>query len=95
MLGWLAFTTIYKNAILLWNQRLEKKVGLIQSGVDQKAYQRGFERSAFGRNGSPGPQVAAGIVADEIPEHAMPDIARVLKNRIGFLRTRPELAKAF
>ena len=39
--------------------------------------------------------VAAGVVAGEVPEHAIPEIARMLRNRIGFLRTRPELSKAF
>jgi hypothetical protein len=39
--------------------------------------------------------VAAGVVAGEVPEHAIPKIARMMKSRIGFLRTRPELSKAF
>ena len=39
--------------------------------------------------------VAAGVLAGEVPEHAIPEIARMLRNRIGFLRTRPELLKAF
>jgi hypothetical protein len=39
--------------------------------------------------------VAAGVVAGEVPEHAIPEITRMMKNRIGFLRTRPELSKAF
>jgi len=39
--------------------------------------------------------VAAGVLAGEVPAHAIPEIARVLKSRIGFLRARPELAKAF
>jgi hypothetical protein len=39
--------------------------------------------------------VAAGVVAGEVPEHAIPEIARMLRNRIGFLRTRPKLSKAF
>jgi hypothetical protein len=39
--------------------------------------------------------VAAGVLAGEVPEHAIPEIARVMKNRIGFFRTRPELSKAF
>jgi len=39
--------------------------------------------------------VAAGMLAGEVPAHAIPEIARVLKSRIGFLRARPELAKAF
>jgi hypothetical protein len=39
--------------------------------------------------------VAAGVLAGEVPEHAIPEITRMMKNRIGFLRTRPELSKAF
>ncbi len=39
--------------------------------------------------------VAAGVLAGEVPEHAIPEIARMLRSRIGFLRTRPELSKAF
>src|ERR1022692_4548735 len=39
--------------------------------------------------------VAAGVVAGEVPEHAIPEIARMLRSRIGFLRTRPKLSKAF
>ena len=39
--------------------------------------------------------IAAGVLAGEIPEHAIPPTAKMLKNRIGFLRTRPELAKVF
>jgi hypothetical protein len=39
--------------------------------------------------------VAAGVLAGEVPEHAIPQIARMLGSRIGFLRTRPELSKAF
>jgi hypothetical protein len=38
--------------------------------------------------------VAAGVVAGEVPEHANPEIARILKNRIGFLRMKPELSIA-
>ena len=48
----------------------------------------------------PGPDarlksVAAGVLAGEVSEHAIPEIARMLRSRIGFLRTRPELSKAF
>ena len=39
--------------------------------------------------------VAAGVQAGEVPERAIPEIARMLRSRIGFLRTRPELSKAF
>jgi len=39
--------------------------------------------------------VAAGVVAGEVPEHAIPEIARMMKSRIGFLKTKPELSKAF
>jgi len=39
--------------------------------------------------------VAAGILAGEIPKHAIPDIARVLKNRIRFLRKPSQLNRAF
>ena len=39
--------------------------------------------------------VAAGVLAGEVPEHAIPEIARMLRSRIGFLGTRPELSKAF
>jgi hypothetical protein len=39
--------------------------------------------------------VAAGVLAGEVPEHAIPEIAKMLRSRIGFLRTRPELSKAF
>jgi hypothetical protein len=38
--------------------------------------------------------VAAGVLAGEVPEHAIPEIARMLRSRIGFLRTRPELSIA-
>jgi hypothetical protein len=31
----------------------------------------------------------------EVPEHAIPEIARMLRSRIGFLKSRPELSKAF
>jgi hypothetical protein len=39
--------------------------------------------------------VAAGVLASEVPKDTIPSAARVLKDRIGFLRTRPELSKAF
>ena len=39
--------------------------------------------------------VAAGVQAGEVPEREIPEIARMLRSRIGFLRTRPELLKAF
>ena len=39
--------------------------------------------------------VAARAVAGEVPEHAIPVIAKMLRSRIGFLKTRPELSKAF
>jgi len=39
--------------------------------------------------------VAAGVLVGEVPKSAIPEIARVLKNRIGFLKTKPELLKAF
>jgi len=32
--------------------------------------------------------VAARVLAGEVPAHAIPEIARVLKNRIGFLQAR-------
>src|ERR1035437_468362 len=39
--------------------------------------------------------VAAGVLEGGVPEHANPEIARMLRSRIGFLRTQPELSKAF
>jgi hypothetical protein len=39
--------------------------------------------------------VAAGVLAGEVPKDAIPQVAKLLKDRIGFLRTKPELAKAF
>ena len=39
--------------------------------------------------------IAAGVLAGEIGRDAIPEVARALKKRIGFLRTRPELEKAF
>jgi hypothetical protein len=39
--------------------------------------------------------VSAGVLKGGVPEHANPEIARILRNRIGFLRMRPELSKAF
>jgi hypothetical protein len=39
--------------------------------------------------------VAAGVRSGEVPEHAISEIARMLRSRIGFLKTRPELSKAF
>src|ERR1035437_3004092 len=39
--------------------------------------------------------VAAGVLESGVPEHANPEIARMLRSRIGCLRTRPELSKAF
>src|ERR1017187_938177 len=39
--------------------------------------------------------VASGVLAGEVLEHAIPEIARMLRSRIGFLRTRPELSIAF
>jgi hypothetical protein len=35
------------------------------------------------------------VLAGEVSEHAIPEIARMLRNSIGFLRSRPELATAF
>ena len=39
--------------------------------------------------------VAAGVIRGQIPRSTIPDTARMLKDRIGFLESRTELAKAF
>jgi hypothetical protein len=55
------------------------------------------ERQRFFRQGHDArlKSAAAGILSGELPESVIPEVTRMLKHRIGFLRTRPGLAKAF
>jgi hypothetical protein len=39
--------------------------------------------------------LAAQVIRGEAPASKIPVIARLMRNRIGFLKTRPELMKAF
>lgn len=39
--------------------------------------------------------LAAQVIRGEVPASHIPVIARLMRNRIGFLKTRPELMKAF
>lgn len=58
---------------------------------------RNPERQRFFRPGHDArlKSVAAAVLAGEIDRKQIPDAARALKDRLGFLKTRPELARAF